>query len=277
MIIHSDWHIHSTASYDSTLSLDTIAERAKEWGFSHMGITDHVNTNEPNYLRDGLNSSVSVKEAQKKYPFMVLGVELTPIDVYEYKYIKENGSRTGFSWPAAEMPLPIELPMTKEELLSLGMRYAIGATHWRIDQPGAKQFSPDLEPCIREWYRQQLWMANDERVTVLGHPWCMSRGIWYQDFSVIPRSANMEIAAALKENGKYVECNAHFFVAGTSEKFRHQYAEYMREMFEMGIPVIYGSDAHNTYTDNFRRVEPYLVAAGFRDGDVCEIAEKDLW
>ena len=173
--------------------------------------------------------------------------------------------------------LGTHIAMTKEELLSLGMRYAIGATHWRIDQPGAKQFSPDLEPCIREWYRQQLWMANDERVTVLGHPWCMSRGIWYQDFSVIPRSANMEIAAALKENGKYVECNAHFFVAGTSEKFRHQYAEYMREMFEMGIPVIYGSDAHNTYTDNFRRVEPYLAAAGFRDGDICEIAEADLW
>jgi histidinol phosphatase-like PHP family hydrolase len=276
MLISSDWHIHSAASYDSVLTLDTIAERAKEWGFSHVGITDHVNTNEPNYLRDGYNSAVSVKEAQKKYPFAVLGVELTPIDIYEYEYIRKNGTRAGFSWPTAATPLPIELPMTKEEMLALGMRYAVGATHWRIDQPGAKEFAPELEGCIREWYRQQLWLAQDARVTVLGHPWCISRGTWYQDFSVIPRSANMEIAAALKENGKYVECNAHFFVAGTSEKFRHQYAEYMREMFEMGISVIYGSDAHNTYTDNFRRTEPYLAAAGFCDGDIGGIAEKDL-
>ena len=33
----------------------------------------------------------------------------------------------------------------------------------------------------------------------------------------------------------------------------------------------------SSYTDNFRRVEPYLVAAGFKDGDICEIAESDLW
>ena len=277
MLISSDWHIHSEASYDSSLSLETIAERAGEWGFSRVGITDHVNTNEPNYLRDAYRSSVLVKEAQKKYPFMVLGVELTPIDVYEYRYIKEHASRVGFSWPAKDTPLPIELPMTKEEMLALGMRYAIGATHWRIDQPGAKEFTPELDSCIREWYRQQLFMACDERVTVLGHPWYQSRGIWYQDFSVIPHSMNEEIAAALKENGKYVECNSHFFVAGSSERFRHQYAEYLRWMFEMGIPVTYGSDAHNTYADNFRRVEPYLAAAGFREGEVGGIAEKDLW
>ena len=277
MLIRSDWHIHSEASYDSSLSLDTVIAGAAEFGFSAVGITDHVNTNEPHYLRDARRSAELVKEAAGAHRGLTLGVELTPIDVYEYRYIREHGTREGFAWPQVNGPLPIELPMTKEEMLALGIRYAIGATHWRIDEAGAKEFTPELEGCIREWYRQQLFMASDERVTVLGHPWYQSRGLWYQDFSVIPRSMNEEIAAALKENGKYVECNVHFFIAGSSEKFRHQYAEYLREMFEMGIPVTYGSDAHNTYRPNHLRAVPYLEAAGFCEGEIGGIAEKDLW
>ena len=135
-----------------------------------------------------------------------------------------------------------------------------------------------LEDYIDEWYRQQLWLACDERVTVLGHPWYIGSGKWYEDFAVIPHSVNMDIAAALKENGKYVECNSHFFRTNkATERFRHQYAEFLRELFEMGIPVTYGSDSHRNYRDVRAYVEKYLVAAGFKDGDIVEIAEKDLW
>ena len=89
---------------------------------------------------------------------------------------------------------------------------------------------------------------------------------------------HMDIAAALKENGKYVECNSHFFVSKIApEKFRHQYAEFLREMFEMGIPVTYGSDSHSRYVDERGEVEKYMRAAGFSDGDVGGIAECDLW
>ena len=49
------------------------------------------------------------------------------------------------------------------------------------------------------------------------------------------------------------------------------------ELFEMGVPVTYSSDAHNTYKDKHPDAEPYLVKAGFKDGDIGEIAEKDLW
>jgi len=102
--------------------------------------------------------------------------------------------------------------------------------------------------------------------------------LWYEDFSVIPRGMNLDIAAALKENRKYVECNSHFFRdPKTTEKFRHQYAEFLRELFEMGIPVTYGSDAHNDYSVRPDYVEEYLSAAGFREGDIVEISESDLW
>ena len=276
-MIHSDWHIHSEFSYDASAPLETIAQNAQNQGLRLIGITDHVNFNDEKFMCDLRASAAAVKEAQKKYPFMVLGVELTPIEKPEFDYIAKNGTREGYTPPRDSSPFGIELAATKEQLISLGVRYAIGAAHWRVDVPGAKALPPDVDACIREWYRQQMWLACDQRVTILGHPWYHGKAIWYDDFSVIPHSMNMDIASALKENGKFVECNSHFFLDGRStEKFRHQYAEFLRELFEMGIPVTYGSDSHSGYEDLRPPVEKYLAAAGFRDGDIAELSEKDL-
>ena len=209
---------------------------------------------------------------------MVLGVELTPIEKPQFDYIAKTGTRLGYVAPTDGIPFDIELAASKEELMALGVRYAIGASHWRVDCPDAKKLPPDLDDCIKEWYRQQMYLANDERVTILGHPWYHGRGIWYEDFDVIPQGMKDDIAAALKENGKYVECNLHFFsTTMATEKFRRQYAEYLRWMFEMGIPVTYGSDAHNGYGDTRGKAEEYLAAVGFKDGDIAEIKEEDLW
>ena len=276
-MIHSDWHIHSECSYDANLPLETIAQNAQQLGFRFVGITDHVNYNDDKFLGDLKNSARCVKEMQKKYPFMVLGAELTPIAKPEFDYIAKSGTREGYIAPECVEPYGIELAATKEELLALGLRYTVGASHWRVDC--AKIDPLDTEACIKEWYRQQLWLACDERVTVLGHPWYSGQELWYEDFSVIPRSMNLDIAAALKENGKYAEYNPHFYgrSTNTSEKFRHQYAEFLRELFEMGIPITYGSDAHGAYKADYVKGEKYLVAAGFRDGDFSDIDESHLW
>ena len=277
-MIHSDWHIHSEHSYDAKTPLETIAENAINQGLRFVGITDHANFNDEKFIGDLHNSVKGVKELKEKYPFMVLGVELTPIEKPEFDYIAKTGTREGYVPPVQSEPYGIELACSKEELKKLGVRYAIGAAHWRVDIPNAKKLEPDLDACIKEWYRQQMFLACDERVTILGHPWYNGRGIWYEDFSVIPRSMNMDIASALKENGKYVECNSHFFWdEKTTEKFRRQYTEFLRELFEMGIPVTYGSDDHNGYADKRPITEHYLSLAGFKDGDISELAEKDLW
>lgn len=278
MIIHSDWHIHSEHSYDATLPLEKIAQDANAHGFCKIGITDHLNFNDGAFLNDLKNSAEAVKAFQKNHPFMVLGVELTPIELPEFEHIAKTGTRDGYIPPVSSQAYGIELALTKEELMSYGVKYAIGASHWRVDVPNAKQLPPDLDGCIREWYRQQLWMACDERVTVLGHPWYHGKALWYEDFSVIPHSMNTEIAAALKENGKYAECNAHFFCTPkASERFRYQYAEFLRELHEMGIPITYGSDAHSSYGAVHLQAESYLAAAGFKDGDIVEIREEDFW
>ena len=278
MIIRSDWHIHSDASYDSTLPLAQILENSKAYGFERIGITDHANFNDEKFLGDLRNSAQSVKALQKEHPHVVLGVELTPIEKPEFDYIQAHGTREGYIAPQISEPFGIELAQTKEELMALGVRYAIGASHWRVDVPNGRQLPPDLDACIQEWFRQQLWLACDERVTILGHPWYHGRGLWYEDFAQIPRTMNLELAAALKENGKYVECNSHFFRSPhAGENFRHQYAEFLRELFEMGIPVTYGSDSHNAYTDIHNTVQTYLAAAGFVEGDIVGLPEEVLW
>ena len=277
-MIHSDWHIHSENSYDASATLETIAEGALKQGLRFVGITDHTNFNDKKFMGDLYNSVAGVKEIQKKYPFVVLGVELTPIEKPEFDYIAKTGTREGYVAPTQSAPFDIELATSKDELLSLGVRYAVGAAHWRVDVPNGRALPADIDACIKEWYRQQMYLACDERVTILGHPWWHGTGLWYDDFSVIPRSMNMDIAAALKENGKYVECNSQFFRSEKStEKFRHQYAEFLRELFEMGIPVTYGSDSHHGYEDLRPLVEKYLAAAGFRDGDIAELSPEVLW
>ena len=278
-MIHSDWHIHSEYSYDAKNTLDEIAEGAQAQGLRLVGITDHANFNDEKFLGDLRNSATGVKDAQQKYPFMILGVELTPIEKPQFDYIAATGTRDGYVAPVQDKLFDIELAASKAELMALGVRYAIGAAHWRVDIPDAKKLPPELDVCIREWHRQQMYLACDERVTILGHPWYHGKSIWYEDFSVIPKAMNRELAAALKENGKYVECNSHFFRAPmATEKFRRQYAEFLRELFEMGIPVTYGSDSHTDYANTMiPKVEEYLRAAGFREGDISELSEDVLW
>ena len=279
MIIHSDWHIHTEASYDASLPLNELVRNARSQGLRRFGVTDHVNFNDDSFLNDLKNSAESVRKMQETCPELVLGVEFTPIAKPEFDYLALHHVREGYQLPENNgVAYPLELAVSKEELKAMGVRYAIGASHWRLDVQDRHAVEPVMEDMIREWYRQQLWMACDERVTILGHPWYHGKGLWYEDFSVIPRSMNMEIAAALKENGKYVECNPCMLVGSMkSDKFRHQYAEFLRELFEMGIPVTYGSDSHFDYVDRREGVEKYLYEAGFRDGDFSEISEKDLW
>ena len=279
MIIKSDWHLHSENSYDAMLSLDEISLKTKELGITRFGITDHANFNDKSFLGDLDNSAKSVKEFWEAHPEVVLGVELTPIAKPEFDYIAKTGTREGYVAPITDKPFEIELAQTKKQLISRGVRYAIGAAHWRVDVPNGIAADGDMDTQIKEWYRQQMWLAQDERVTILGHPWYHGKGIWYQDFSVIPRSMNLDIAHALKENGKFVECNQGNIASPVaSEKFKKQYAEFLRELFEMGIPVTFGSDSHNSYqTEGVLEANELLKWAGFAEGDISELKEENLW
>ncbi|MBQ4526800.1 MAG: PHP domain-containing protein [Clostridia bacterium] len=278
MIIQSDWHIHSECSYDASLKLEEIANKAKKTGIKKLGITDHLNFNDEKFLSDLKSSAESVTEYQKNHPEFILGVELTPIAKPEFDYIQKHKTRLGYVPPVTAKPYDLEFALTKEQLSALGVRYAVGAAHWSLDSSVAKGSLDDINSVIKEWYRQQMWIACDDRVTIFGHPWYNGQSAWYDDFSVIPRSMNMDIAHAIKENKKYVECNEGVLCAPTTtEKFRRQYAEFIRELFEMGIPVTYGSDSHSEYAPFRDELEKILADVGFKEGDFSEIKEEDFW
>lgn len=272
-MIHSDWHIHSEYSHDSSTSLDTIAQAVQQQGLRRAGITDHCNLNDQKFIGDLNRSAAGVLRAQKKYPFLVLGVELTPITKHQFDYIAKRDTTDGYVVTTQSLPYEIALQADKEYLKSLGVRYAVGASHFHLNGTD----KPSLDECTKEWFHQQMWLACADQVTVLGHPWWNMYNYWYDDFSVIPRGMNIDLGAALKANGKYVECNSFFFMNNRTDKFRRQYAEFLREMFEMGVPVTYGSDSHVGYPDIRGEAEKYLSLAGFVDGDISEIAENDLW
>ena len=280
-MIHSDWHIHSEASYDAQLPLEALIKGAREQGLRCFGVTDHLNFNDEKFLGDLRRSAETVKACQSKCPEMVLGVELTPIEKPLFDYIAKTGTREGFVPPVQQEPYGIELGASKEYLRSLGVRYGVGASHWRVDCANAD--GTDVDACIREWFRQQMWLAQDERVTILGHPWYNGKALWYDDFNRIPASMKEELAAALLENGKFAECNSSSFFTKpvVPEKFRYQYAEFLRMLFEKGIPITYGSDCHGKpdcdYPDKRYTAEKYLREVGFREGDFSELSEKDFW
>ena len=56
-----------------------------------------------------------------------------------------------------------------------------------------------------------------------------------------------------------------------------QYLEFIRELFEMGIPVTFGSDSHKDYAPRHLDVEKLLSSVGFKPGDFSELTEEDLW
>ena len=84
IMIHSDLHMHSEASYDSELSLEAIYEAKEKNGFTVMGITDHANFNDKSFLGDIKRSAEIIKEFQKTHSGIILGVELTPIEKPEF-------------------------------------------------------------------------------------------------------------------------------------------------------------------------------------------------
>ncbi len=282
-MIHSDLHLHSEYSYDSCLPLDDIITAAKTRGYRQVGVTDHLNLPNHKFIGCLQRSAEHVLAAKKDCPNLLLGVELTPIEKPFYDYCvahpeTEWYNPPGYTPPTSGVPIPYpyEMAMSKEELMSLGVQYAVCAAHGYIDTPAPDVHS--IKDCVDAWYRMHMYLACDERTTILGHPYYHGLYLWYDDFSVVPKSAHEELAAALKEKNKLVEMNVDMILTPhASERFRRQYAEYMRFLFEAGVRVTYGSDAHNKYPDLREELTPYLEAVGFRDGDFSELTESDLW
>lgn len=272
---NSDWHIHTEASYDGELPIEELIQSARKMGLTSFGITDHANYNSVSFL-DNMRHSRQLYETHQMEG-LYFGVELTPIAHPLYDYCAIHGTPEGYSPRAQAEPYGIALALTLEDMQRFGFHYAVGAAHWVLNVPY------EQDTVIREWHRQQMALACDSRIDILGHPWWFwgenhiwidsnDRYLdkpWFSDFTVIPRSMHNELAAALKENNVCIEANAKMILGDRyPEGFYRKYAEYLRYMFEQGVPMTFGSDSHGPlYPDLREKVEAVLKQVGFQSGD----------
>lgn len=271
---NSDWHIHSEASSDGRLNVGDLLASAKNIGLKQLGITDHANLNTPSYW-ETLYRSKQIYEEYTCEGFH-FGIELSAIPKSLYDYCAKYGTIDGFIYPSNDNPCKLELMLTFEEIEKMGIMYCIGSVH--------SPLNTELEPkkLICEWHRQQMYIATDPRIDILGHPWRFKGNKeweafqrryldkpWFSNFDVVPRSMHDELAAALIENEVCIEANL-LMLCGKSypENFYRKYSEYLRYMFEKGVKVVFGSDTHRPpYCDHRESVEKALGVVGFKTED----------
>lgn len=262
----SDWHIHSEASYDASLTVEELTASAKDIGVKQFGITDHANLNIPSFWED-MHESKRLYEKNKCEGFY-FGVELTPYPKSLYEYCAKYGTDDGYTLPSSDKTCALEFALTLEDMKELGIAYTVAAAHSSLN------VEPKEENIIREWHRQQMYIATDPRVDILGHPWwCWNSKKWTDDdspdFDDIPRSMHDELAAALIENDVCIEASMSMICGELhSETFYRKYNEFLRYMFERGVKVVFGSDTHNSpYSDHRESVEQALGVVGFKPED----------
>jgi histidinol phosphatase-like PHP family hydrolase len=133
---------------------------------------------------------------------------------------------------------------------------------------------------VRDYHRQNMFLAQDPRVDVIAHPWWWRTKFtgackvpvpfrWLDDFSIIPRSMHDEFGAAAREHGKLVEINAsNMTTENYSPRWHEQYTEYLVGLKEAGCRFAMGSDSHSPdYRPRPQDMVALLEAAGFTEDD----------
>jgi len=284
IMYNQDWHIHTEASYDASLPFEELLKKAKENGITDFGITDHVNYP---FMMCYLQKSRNLYENYQKEGFH-FGVELTTVAKSQIDYAATQpfdmtttlraGLVPGYVKASTGKKDALDLAMTEEEIQAYKVEYTVAAAHWLFED------KTERNAVIREWHDQQMFCATDKRVDIVGHSWWLpynpnikmwynAEGMvcgepWFDDFWVIPMSIHDEFSAALLENKKCAELNLSFLTNKKfTEKFKMQYMEYIRMLFEKGVPITIGSDVHKEYESRQEICEKFFEHVGFKAGD----------
>jgi len=276
-MITSDWHTHSRNSCDGAcIPVAHLLARAEEKGITDLGLTDHLHT--PYNLPD-LAASRREYLACDPSPRFHFGVEVSCMSQWELDEIAagrtENpvyGLREG--GPAGGA---LAIGLTAEDVEAYGIEYVVGGTHWPLYVP------LEREAVIRDYHRQNLFLAAHSLVDIVAHPWWWMgkwqdadgryrTDPWLDDLGKIPASMHDEFAAAVCEHQTVVEINleAILLTGCYPEAFKRQYLDYLAGLKARGVVLCVGSDCHDAdyYTD-------FVAAADMLES--VGIAESDLW
>ena len=282
MIITSDWHIHSENSCDGAcMPVSDLLREAPERGILDFGLTDHLHS--PVNLPDVVASR---REFLSHNPpgNVHFGVELSCMSQWELDELASGrhgapvyGLRQGGP-PAG----PLALGMTAEDIAEHEVEYVVAGVHWPMYVPFER------EAVIRDYHRQNMFLATHPLVTIVAHPWwwmghwqnedkSYTTEPWLDDFGVIPTSMHDEFAAAAMEHDSVVEINAQAMLLNPQypERFKRQYVEYTAELKARGVTLSIGSDCHSAhYQTDFETTAEMLASVGFTDADFWRLPPR---
>jgi histidinol phosphatase-like PHP family hydrolase len=285
-MLTTDWHLHTRNSCDcrdgalpTTMAATVAAIEAH--GMRHYGITDHLHT--PYNLPD-LEASRREFLALPPSPHRHFGVEVSCVSQWELDEVARGavahpvyGIRSG--GPAGGA---VGIGLTADDIARLGIEYVVGGTHWPLYVP------LEREAVIRDYHRQNLFLACHPLVTIVAHPWWWmghwqeTDGVyrtapWFDDFASIPQTLHDEFLAAVREHGKVVEINlcAMLLTPHYPEAFKRQYCDYLASLQAAGVPLSLGSDhhaQHHQYGEiNLAFAEGMLAAVGIDAGALWQL------
>ena len=282
MSITSDWHIHSRNSCDeASLAVADLIRDAARHGIRDYGLTDHAHT------RCNLPDIAASREeylAHDPSPRFHFGVEVSSVSQWEIDEIARGGrgSPTYGLREGGPPGAPLAIGIAAEDVERLGIEYVVGGAHWPMYVP------IEREAVIRDYHRQNMFLATHPLVDVVAHPWwwwgawrdsdgMFRREPWLDDFGAIPRSMHDEFAAAARQHGKAVEVNIGAMLLNPfyPEPFRRRYVEYLAALKAAGVPLSIGSDCHSDrYDVEFDRAEEMLATAGVRDDELWRLPPR---
>ena len=278
MKITSDWHIHSRNSCDSAcIEVQHLINRAREQGITDFGLTDHLHTpyNTPDIIAS--RKEFLACNPSDRFHF---GIEVSCVSRWEIDEIAKGQYENPVYGLRSDGPANAELAIgiTAEDVEQYAIEYIVAGTHWPIYVP------QDRDVVIRDYHRQNMFLATHPLVTIVAHPWwwmgwwraddgTFPTDPWLDDFAgKIPQSMHDEFAAAARQHDTVVEINicANLLSPNYPEAFKRDYMDYIGFLHSKGVKLSIGSDCHNAdYDIDFETAAKMIEGIG--------ITEDDLW
>ena len=279
----SDWHIYSRNSCDgAAMAIAHLIGDAQRAGVCDFGVTDHLHT--PYNLPDIAASRAEYDACSPSERFH-FGIEVSCVSEWELGEVASGrhedpvyGVRSG--GPPGATPA---IGLTLEDMDRYNIEYVVAGTHWPLYVP----FERDA--IIRDYHRQNMFLATHELVDVVAHPWWwmghwqgdddMYRAEpWFDDFGVIPRSMHEEFAAAARDHGTVVEINVGAMLTNPQypASFAPQYLDYIASLREASVTLSIASDCHSErYDPPFETAERMLSGIGITDADLWKLPPRE--
>lgn len=260
-----DYHLHSTNSPDSRMTVDEVCQQAIKVGLKEIAFTDHLDYDCPGeveFVIDYLRYTREIEDVRKKYHGVlniVMGLEVG----LQPHVMKENEQ------------------FVSEHKLD----FVIASVH-NIDGLGLYNGHFFQEKSRKESYRSYLetlynMLKSFSHFNVIGHLDAIRRYSGYKDRTMTLKEFPDELDAILHllvQKGKGIEINSSGFKFGLDDTLPS--LEIVKRYRELGGEIVtVGSDAHTVASvgNNLNVAFKVLKSAGFnhvclfREGNPCNV------